>query len=102
LSGRNSQAGFEGLKNILKSDARHHVVSFTYAVPELLKTGKYFLWYDVFALTPLESPMDILNFDIFKTHILTPNSYVEEAKIWYDAGEGADVLLSRNMPCVNC
>jgi hypothetical protein len=36
-----SEAGFDGLKSLLKSDARNHIVSFTYAVPELLKAGKY-------------------------------------------------------------
>ena len=35
-----SEAGFDELKSLLKSDVRHHVVSFTYVVPELLKTGK--------------------------------------------------------------
>lgn len=37
-----SQAGIEGLEGLLKSDARRHVASFTYAVPELLKAGEYF------------------------------------------------------------
>jgi hypothetical protein len=36
-----SEAGFDGLKSLLKSDARNHIVSFTYVVPELLKAGKY-------------------------------------------------------------
>jgi hypothetical protein len=36
-----SEAGFDGLKSLLTSDARHHVVSFTYVVPDLLKAGKY-------------------------------------------------------------
>ena len=36
-----SHDGFEELKNLLKLDARHHVVSFTYTVPELLNTGVY-------------------------------------------------------------
>ena len=36
-----SEAGFDGLKSLLKSDARNHIASFTYAVPELLKAGKY-------------------------------------------------------------
>jgi hypothetical protein len=36
-----SEAGFDELKSLLKSDARNHIVSFTYAVPELLKAGKY-------------------------------------------------------------
>jgi hypothetical protein len=36
-----SEAGFNELKTLMKSDARYHVVSFTYVVPELLKAGKY-------------------------------------------------------------
>ena len=38
-----SDTGFDGMKRLMKSDARYHVVSFTYAVPELLKTGNDFL-----------------------------------------------------------
>jgi hypothetical protein len=49
-----SQAGFEKLSDILKSDARYHVVSFTYIVPDLLRTGKYLLCYDGSDLTLLE------------------------------------------------
>lgn len=36
-----SEAGFDKLKSLLKPDTCHHVVSFTYVVPALLKTGKY-------------------------------------------------------------
>lgn len=36
-----SEAGFDGLKELKESAARYHVVSFTYEVPELLKTGNY-------------------------------------------------------------
>ena len=36
-----AEAGFVGLKNLMKSDARYHVVFFMYSVPELLKTGKH-------------------------------------------------------------
>jgi hypothetical protein len=36
-----SETGFEGLKSLLESDVRDHVVCFTYSVPELLKAGKY-------------------------------------------------------------
>ena len=36
-----SEAGFNGLKSLLKSDTRYYVISFNYAVLELLKTGKY-------------------------------------------------------------
>lgn len=35
-----SEAGFVGLKSLMKSDARYHVVSFTYVVPELLVPGR--------------------------------------------------------------
>jgi hypothetical protein len=31
-----SEAGFNGLKSLVKSDAHYHVVSFTYVVPKLL------------------------------------------------------------------
>jgi hypothetical protein len=34
-----SETGFDGLKNLMKSEARYYVVSFTYEVPELLKAG---------------------------------------------------------------
>ncbi|KAH8799386.1 hypothetical protein F5884DRAFT_811731 [Xylogone sp. PMI_703] len=66
-----SDAGFDGLKSLMKSDARYHVASFTYAVPELLKA-------------------DILDFNRFKSDLLTPDSYVETAKELYDAGDEAD------------
>jgi hypothetical protein len=46
-----SQAGFENLSDILKSDVRYHVVSFTYIAPDLLRTGKYLLRYDGSDLT---------------------------------------------------
>jgi hypothetical protein len=46
-----SQAGFEQLKSIVESDVRHHVVSFTYIVPDLLRNGKYLLCYDEPGLT---------------------------------------------------
>lgn len=36
-----SKAGFDDLKSLLESGARHHVVSFTYIVPELLNPGKH-------------------------------------------------------------
>jgi hypothetical protein len=35
-----SEAGFDDLRSLL-SDARQHVVSFTYIVPELLNPGKH-------------------------------------------------------------
>jgi hypothetical protein len=38
-----SKDGFEELKRMLQSDNRHYVFSFTYKVPNLLKTGKYLL-----------------------------------------------------------
>ena len=34
-----STDGFNGLKSLIESDARYHIVSFTYVVPELLKPG---------------------------------------------------------------
>jgi hypothetical protein len=46
-----SQAGFEQLKTIVESDIRYHVVSFTYIVPDLLRSGKYLLCYDEPGLT---------------------------------------------------
>jgi hypothetical protein len=46
-----SQAGFEQLKTVVGSDVRHHVVSFTYIVSDLLRTGKYLLCYDEPGLT---------------------------------------------------
>ena len=36
-----SKAGFDDLRSLLESDARQHVVSFTYIVPELLNPGKH-------------------------------------------------------------
>lgn len=36
-----SQTGIKGLKGLLKSNVRIHVVSFTYEVTELLKPGMY-------------------------------------------------------------
>mgnify|MGYP001582933884 CR=1 FL=1 len=38
-----SQAGIEGLKDLLKSNVCRHIASFTYEFTELLKTGTYLL-----------------------------------------------------------
>ncbi|KIM96809.1 hypothetical protein OIDMADRAFT_131577 [Oidiodendron maius Zn] len=76
-------AGFEELKSLLKSDVRHYVVSFIYVVPKLLKTGKY-LHPDI-ALTVLKFSTELLDFDRFRSDILTPGSYVDLAKDLYDA-----------------
>lgn len=35
-----SKSGFDGLQRLSMSDIRQHVISLTYEVPELLKTGK--------------------------------------------------------------
>ena len=45
-----SQDSFEELKSFLQSDVRHHVISFTYKVPELLKPGKNLLRGNALAL----------------------------------------------------
>lgn len=34
-----SNDGFNGLKSFINTDARYHIVSFTYVIPELLKAG---------------------------------------------------------------
>ncbi|KFY78339.1 hypothetical protein V499_02482 [Pseudogymnoascus sp. VKM F-103] len=36
-----SQAGIEGLKDLLKSNVCGHIASWTYEITELLKTGTY-------------------------------------------------------------
>lgn len=36
-----SKIGFDDLRSLSNSDARHHVISFTYIVPELLNPGKH-------------------------------------------------------------
>lgn len=38
----------------------------------------------------MKSRIDILDFDYFKSKILTPNSYIEIAKELYNAGSKAD------------
>ncbi|OBT92531.1 hypothetical protein VE01_09445 [Pseudogymnoascus verrucosus] len=70
-----SQAGIEGLKDLLKSNVCEHIASFTYEFTELLKT-------------------EILDFDHFRSNILTPDSYVDIAKDKYDAGYEADEFHS--------
>ncbi|KFY66238.1 hypothetical protein V496_02135 [Pseudogymnoascus sp. VKM F-4515 (FW-2607)] len=66
-----SLTGIEGLKDLLKSNVCGHITSFTYEFAELLKT-------------------EILDFDLFRSDILTPDSYVDMSKEKYDAGYEAD------------
>ncbi|KFY83449.1 hypothetical protein V498_08067 [Pseudogymnoascus sp. VKM F-4517 (FW-2822)] len=70
-----SQAGIEGLKDLLKSNVCGHIASFTYEFTELLKT-------------------EMLDFDRFRSNILTPDSYVEIEKDMYDTGYKADEFHS--------
>ncbi|KAH7370278.1 hypothetical protein BKA65DRAFT_522102 [Rhexocercosporidium sp. MPI-PUGE-AT-0058] len=63
-----STDGFNGLKSLIESDARYHIVSFTYVVPKLLKP----------------------NFSCFQSQLLTPDNYVEITKEMYDASSKAD------------
>jgi hypothetical protein len=64
-----SETGFEGLKSLLYSNIRNHVVSFTYVVPELLKAGKYLYYRTRPALILFKSCVDILDFNHFKSDI---------------------------------
>ncbi|KAM3522948.1 hypothetical protein MY4038_008392 [Beauveria bassiana] len=66
-----SLTGIEELKGLLKSDVRSHVRSFSYEVTELLKP-------------------EILDFDCFRSDVLTPDKYVDIAKEMYDEGDDAD------------
>ncbi|KAL2859886.1 uncharacterized protein BJX67DRAFT_368548 [Aspergillus lucknowensis] len=66
-----SEAGLNGLQQLANSPVRWHVRSLTYTVPELIKP-------------------DVLTFEIFKSEMLTPESYVEEAKELYGCGYPAD------------
>ncbi|KFY27953.1 hypothetical protein V491_00692 [Pseudogymnoascus sp. VKM F-3775] len=59
-----SQAGIEGLNDLLKSNVCSYIISFTYKITELLNPGT--------------------------SDILTPDSYVDIAKDKYDAGYEAD------------
>ncbi|KAH6662963.1 hypothetical protein B0J14DRAFT_621705 [Halenospora varia] len=77
-----SNAGFDGLTSLTKSDTRYHVVSLTYTVPQLLKT-------------------EILDFNRFKSDLLTLDSYVETAKDIYDANGKADECPSYMRSIVN-
>ncbi|KAI1919978.1 hypothetical protein LOZ65_004257 [Ophidiomyces ophidiicola] len=70
-----SKVALSQLENLLTSDVRHHVVSFTYVVPELLKT-------------------DILDLNCFKSEILTPNSYVDQTKALHDDGYPTSICPS--------
>jgi hypothetical protein len=38
---RFSKSGFDDLRSLIDSEARQHVISFTYIVPELLNPGKH-------------------------------------------------------------
>ncbi|KAH7408852.1 hypothetical protein BKA64DRAFT_773287 [Cadophora sp. MPI-SDFR-AT-0126] len=51
-----STDGFNGLKSLIKSDTRYHIISFTYVIPELLKPK-------------------ILDFSCFQSQLLTPDNY---------------------------
>ncbi|KAG9228391.1 hypothetical protein BJ875DRAFT_547775 [Amylocarpus encephaloides] len=77
-----SLAGIKGLKDLLKSNVCGHIVSFSYGITELLKTGTY-----------LQS-LEILDFDLFRSKILTPDSYMEHANDMYDEGYEADEFNS--------
>ncbi|KFY04717.1 hypothetical protein O988_00577 [Pseudogymnoascus sp. VKM F-3808] len=68
-----SQAGIEGLNDILKSNVCGYIASFTYEITELLNP-------------------EILDFSRFRSDILTPDSYVDRAKDMYDTGHKIDDL----------
>ncbi|KFY50997.1 hypothetical protein V495_00022 [Pseudogymnoascus sp. VKM F-4514 (FW-929)] len=68
-----SQAGVEGLNDLLKSNVCGHIASFTYGITELLNP-------------------EILDFSRFRSDILTPDSYVDRAKDMYEAGHKLDDL----------
>ncbi|KFY67993.1 hypothetical protein V497_00095, partial [Pseudogymnoascus sp. VKM F-4516 (FW-969)] len=70
-----SQAGIEGLNDLLKSNICGSIASFTYEITELLKP-------------------EILNFDRFRSDILTPDDHVEQAKDLYDEGYEANEFHS--------
>ncbi|KFY03100.1 hypothetical protein O988_01696 [Pseudogymnoascus sp. VKM F-3808] len=70
-----SQTGIEELNDLLKSNVSGYIASFTYEITELLKT-------------------EILDFDRFRSDILTPDSHVDQAKDMYDAGFEADEFHS--------
>ncbi|OBT49884.1 hypothetical protein VE04_09715 [Pseudogymnoascus sp. 24MN13] len=70
-----SLTGIEGLKDLLKSNVCSYIVSFTYEVTELLNPK-------------------ILDFDLFRSDILTLDSYVDIAKDKCDAGYEADEFHS--------
>ncbi|KFY98160.1 hypothetical protein V498_01626 [Pseudogymnoascus sp. VKM F-4517 (FW-2822)] len=70
-----SPAGIEGLNDLLKSNICGSIASFTYEITELLKP-------------------EILDFDRFRSDILTADSHVDQAKDLYDAGYEADEFHS--------
>ncbi|KFY03642.1 hypothetical protein V490_00110 [Pseudogymnoascus sp. VKM F-3557] len=70
-----SLAGMKGLKELLKSNVCGHISSFTYIITELLKT-------------------EILDFDLFKSDIVTPDMYMEYAQDMYDEGYEPDEFQS--------
>jgi hypothetical protein len=87
-----SKDGFNGLKSLINTDARYHIISFTYVVPKLLKAGnnlssKQSARITLMLLLPYT---EILDFSYFKSNLLTPDSYVETTKEIYDAGGEAD------------
>lgn len=82
-----SEAGLGELSSILKSDVHCHVVSFTYAVPDLFVQGKCPY---INQVCTNGNRIGIQDFNRFTTDILTPGCYVEEAKFWYDEGYGPD------------
>ncbi|KAH8745171.1 hypothetical protein F5882DRAFT_312818, partial [Hyaloscypha sp. PMI_1271] len=65
------EAGFNRLKNLIKLDTRYYIVSFTYIVLELLKAK-------------------MLDFNYFKSNLLTPNNYIETAKDLYNDNSEAN------------
>lgn len=79
-----SRNSLRDLKDLFTSELRHHVLSFTYVAPELLKDGM--LPHGTGRKFELTRSIDVVNFDHFKSSILTPDNYVDEAKTLYDYG----------------
>ncbi|KAH8746057.1 hypothetical protein F5882DRAFT_232761, partial [Hyaloscypha sp. PMI_1271] len=72
-------AGFNRLKNLMKLDTCYYIVSFTYIVLELLKANKYISYL-----------LKILDFNYFKSNLLTPNNYIEIVKDLYNNSSKAN------------
>lgn len=87
-----SESGLEGMERPAKSDVRHHVISFTYEVPDILDPGKLMVLKYPGCPIVLMGP-DIRDLDAFK-EIVTPEECAKRETARWDGGVAPEDTLS--------